>query len=122
MARVKGGVTKKRRHKKFLKLAKGFYGRKKNTIKRATEQVMKGMKAAYIGRKQKKRDFRRLWIARINAACRMNGITYSRFMDGMNKAGIDLNRKQLSELAISDPAAFLKLVETAKAKVLVATN
>jgi large subunit ribosomal protein L20 len=122
MPRVKRGVTTKRRHKKFLKLAKGFYGRKKDVYTRALEQVMKGWQKAYVGRKLKKRDFRRLWIVRINAACRENGITYSRFMNGLKKANIELNRKQLAELAVSDPAAFTKLTDAAKENVLVASN
>lgn len=122
MPRVKRGVNTKRRHKKFLKLAKGFYGRKKDVYTRALEQVMKGWQAAYTGRKLKKRDFRRLWIVRINAVCRENGITYSRFMNGLKKANIELNRKQLAELAVADAPAFKKLVDLAKENVLVASN
>ena len=114
MPRVKRGVTTKRRHKKYIKLAKGFYGRKKNVYTRALEQVMKGWQKAYKGRKLKKRDFRRLWIVRINAACRENGVSYSRFINAMNKANITLNRKQLAELAVSDAAAFAKLADIAK--------
>jgi large subunit ribosomal protein L20 len=113
MPRVKRGVTSKARHKKILKLAKGFYGRKKNLWTKAKQQVEKGMVQAYKGRKYKKRDFRTLWIARINAACRENGISYSRFMDGLKKSDIMLDRKQLSELAIADPAAFTKLAKIA---------
>jgi large subunit ribosomal protein L20 len=122
MPRVKRGVNTKRRHKKFIKLAKGFYGRKKDVYTRALEQVMKGWQKAYIGRKLKKRDFRRLWITRINAACRENGISYSRFMNGLKKANIELNRKQLAELAVADAAAFTKLTDIAKENVLVASN
>jgi large subunit ribosomal protein L20 len=122
MPRVKRGVNTKRRHKKFLKLAKGFYGRKKDVYTRALEQVMKGWQKAYTGRKLKKRDFRRLWITRINAACRENGITYSRFMNGLKKANIELNRKQLAELAVADAAAFKQLIDVAKENVLVASN
>jgi len=122
MPRVKRGVNTKRRHKKFIKLAKGFYGRKKDVYTRALEQVMKGWQKAYIGRKLKKRDFRRLWITRINAACRENGIQYSRFINGLKKANIELNRKQLAELAVSDAAAFTKLTEVAKENVLAAAK
>jgi large subunit ribosomal protein L20 len=122
MPRVKRGVNTKRRHKKFLKLAKGFYGRKKDCYTRALEQVMKGWQSAYTGRKLKKRDYRRLWITRINAVCRENGITYSRFINGLKKANIELNRKQLAELAVADAPAFVKLVDLAKENVLVASN
>lgn len=122
MPRVKRGVNTKHRHKKMLKLAKGFYGRKKNVYTRAMEQVMKGWQYAYKGRKLKKRDFRRLWITRINAACRVNGIQYSRFMNGLKKAGVELNRKQLAELAVADAAAFTKLTDIAKENVLVASR
>jgi large subunit ribosomal protein L20 len=122
MPRVKRGVNTKRRHKKFLKLAKGFYGRKKNVYTRALEQVMKGWQFAYKGRKLKKRDFRQLWIARINAACRENGMSYSRFISGLKKAHVELNRKQLAELAVADPAAFLKLIDIARENVLVASK
>jgi large subunit ribosomal protein L20 len=122
MPRVKRGVGTKRWHKKYLKLAKGFYGRKKNVYTRALEQVMKGWQYAYKGRKLKKRDFRRLWIVRINAACKGNGISYSRFMHGLKKAGIELNRKQLAELAVADSAAFSKLAGIAKENVLAVSN
>ena len=114
MARVKGAMMTRKRRKKVLKLAKGFYGSKSKHFKMAKEQVMKSGNYAFAGRRQKKRDFRRLWIARINAACRPQGINYSSFMNGLKKAGIELNRKMLSEMAIHDPAAFTKLVETAK--------
>ena len=115
MARVKGAMMTRKRRKKILKLAKGYYGSKSTLFKTAKEAVYKSGQKAYIGRKQKKRDFRRIWITRISAACRINGINYSRFMNGLKKAGIDLNRKMLSELAIHDAAAFAQLVEKAKA-------
>ena len=115
MARVKGGVNAKKRHKKVLKAAKGFYLSRRTTFKAANPAVMRALRSAQMGRKLRKREFRRLWITRINAAARMNGISYSRLMDGLNKAGVTLNRKMISELAINDPAAFTKLVETAKA-------
>ncbi|MBQ3379244.1 MAG: 50S ribosomal protein L20 [Clostridia bacterium] len=115
MARVKGGLSTKKRRKRVLKLAKGYRGAKSKLYRTANEAVMKSLTYAYIGRKQKKRDFRRLWITRISAACKMNDINYSRFMNGLKKAGIDINRKMLSEIAISDAAAFTALVEKAKA-------
>ena len=115
MARIKGAVTTRRRHKKILKLAKGYRGAKSKLFRTANEAVMKSLVYAYIGRKQKKREFRQLWIARINAAARMNGNSYSRLMNGLKKANIEINRKMLSEIAIADPAAFTALVEKAKA-------
>ena len=115
MARVKGGYTTRQRRKKVLKAAKGYYGGKHRLFKTAKQAVMKSGQYAYIGRKQKKRDFRRIWITRISAACKANGTNYSTFMNGLKKAGIDLNRKMLSEIAISDPTAFTALVESAKA-------
>ena len=115
MARIKGAVTTRRRHKKILKLAKGYRGAKSKLFRTANQAVMKSLVYAYIGRKHKKRDFRKLWIARINAAARMNDISYSRFMNGLKKANIEMNRKMLSEIAISDPAYFGTLVEKAKA-------
>ena len=115
MARIKGAVTTRRRHKKILKLAKGYRGAKSKLFRTANEAVMKSLVYSYIGRKQKKREFRQLWIARINAAARMNGISYSRLMTGLKKANIEINRKMLSEIAIADPAAFTALVEKAKA-------
>lgn len=115
MARVKKGVNAHKRHKKVLKLAKGFYGRKKNTFKAANPAVMRSLRSAYVGRKLKKRQYRQMWIARINAAARMNGMSYSRLMDGLKKAGIEINRKMLSEMAIYDAAGFAQLCETAKA-------
>lgn len=114
MARVKRGVQTRARHKKVLKAAKGYYGSKSTLYRTANEAVMKSMSYAYIGRKQRKRDFRKLWIARINAATRINGLSYSKFMHGLKKANIDMNRKMLSEMAIHDPAGFAELVELAK--------
>lgn len=115
MARIKGATMTRKRRNKVLKLAKGYYGSKSKLFKTAKQAVMKSGNYAYIGRKQKKRDFRRLWITRISAACKLNGMNYSTFMNGLNKAGVTLNRKMLSEIAISDPAAFTALTETAKA-------
>ena len=115
MARVKGAMMTRKRHKKILKLAKGYFGAKSKLFRTANEAVMKAMSNAYIGRKLKKRDFRQLWIARINAAARANGMNYSTMMNGLKKAGISINRKMLAEIAVSDAAAFTALVETAKA-------
>ncbi len=115
MARVKGALNTRKHHKKILKLAKGYRGGKSKLYRTANQAVMKSLSYAYVGRKLKKRDFRRLWITRISAACKLNGMNYSRFMNGLKKADIDMNRKMLSEIAINDPAAFTKLVETAKA-------
>lgn len=115
MARVKRAMMTRKRRKKVLKLAKGYFGAKSKHFKMAKEQVMKSGNYAFAGRKMKKRDFRRLWITRISAACRMNGVNYSSFMNGLKKAGIELNRKMLSELAINDAAGFTALVEKAKA-------
>ena len=115
MARVKGAMMTRKRRKKVLKLTKGYFGGKRKLFRTAKEAVMKSGNYAYIGRKQKKRDFRRLWITRISAACRINGVNYSTFMNGLKKAGIELNRKMLSELAINDAKAFTALVEKAKA-------
>lgn len=115
MARVKGALATRKRRKKVLKLAKGYWGAKSKHFKMAKEAVMKSGNYAYIGRRQKKRDFRRLWITRINAACRMNGMTYSAFINGLKKAGINLNRKMLSEIAIDDENSFKELVNQAKA-------
>ena len=114
MARVKGALATRKRRKKTLKLAKGYFGAKSKLFKTAKEAVMKSGNYAYIGRRLKKRDFRRLWITRINAAARMNGMSYSVFMNGLNKAGVVLDRKVLADMAVSDPAAFAKLVEVAK--------
>ncbi|MBE6720254.1 MAG: 50S ribosomal protein L20 [Ruminococcaceae bacterium] len=115
MARVKGAMMTRKRRKKVLKAAKGYYGSKHALFRTAKQAVMKSGQYAYIGRKQKKRDFRRMWITRISAACKANGMNYSTFMNGLKKAGIDLNRKMLSEIAISDPTAFTALTEAAKA-------
>ena len=115
MARVKGALNTRKHHKKILKLAKGYRGGKSKLYRTANQAVMKSMSYAYVGRKLKKRDLRRLWITRISAACKMNGINYSKFMNGLKKANVEINRKMLSEIAINDAAAFTKLVETAKA-------
>ena len=114
MARVKKGVTARKRHKKVIKQAKGFYGQKSRNFKAANPAVMRALRSAYVGRKNKMREYRRLWIARINAAARANGISYSKFMNGLKKSGIEMNRKMLSEMAIYDPAGFAALCETAK--------
>ena len=114
MARVKGAKRARARHKKILKLAKGYRGAKSKLFRTANQAVMKSLAYAYRDRKQKKRNFRQLWIARINAAARMNGISYSRFMNGLKNNGIEINRKMLSEIAIADPAAFTALVEKVK--------
>ncbi len=114
MARVKGGTIHRARRKKVMKLAKGYFGSKHRLYRTAKEQVMHSLKYSYRDRRQKKRDFRKLWITRINAACRMNDISYSKFINGLNKAGIEINRKMLSELAIDDAQAFTSLVVIAK--------
>ena len=114
MPRVKGGYVTRQRRKRTLKLAKGYYGAKHLLFKTAKQQVMKSYMYAYRDRRQKKRDFRRLWITRINAAARMNGISYSVLMNGLKKAGVEVNRKMLADLAVHDAAAFAKLVEIAK--------
>ena len=114
MARIKGAMMTRKRRKKTLKLAKGYWGSKSKHFKMAKEQVMKSGNYAFVGRKQKKRDFRSLWITRINAACRAEGVNYSTFMNGLKKSGIELNRKMLSEMAIHDPKSFSALDETAK--------
>lgn len=115
MARIKRAMMTRKRRKKILKLAKGYFGAKSTHFKMAKQAVMKSGNYAYVGRKQKKRDFRKLWITRISAACRMNGINYSQFMNGLKKAGVLLNRKMLAELAVNDAAAFTALVNQAKA-------
>ena len=115
MARVKGGLNAKKRHNRTLKLAKGYRGARSKQYRIAKQSVMRALATAYAGRKQRKRQMRQLWIARINAASRMNGLSYSKFMYGLKKAGIEMNRKMLAELAVSDAAAFAKLAETAKA-------
>ena len=114
MARIKGAVMTRKRRKKVLKLAKGYFGSKSNHFKMAKQAVMKSGNYAFIGRKQKKRDFRSLWITRISAACKLNDMNYSTFMNGLKKAGITLNRKMLSEIAIADPKAFTGLTVKAK--------
>ena len=115
MARVKGALSTRKRRKRVLKLAKGYRGAKSKLFRTAKQAVMKSLVYAYTGRKLRKRDFRKLWITRISAAAKMNGINYSRFMNGLKKANIDMNRKMLSEIAIADPKAFAELVEKAKA-------
>ncbi len=115
MARVKGAMMTRKRRNKVLKAAKGYWGAKSKHFKMAKQAVMKSGNYAFVGRKQKKRDFRRLWIARISAQAKVNGINYSRFMNGLKKAGIDLNRKMLAELAVSNKEVFAELVEKAKA-------
>ena len=114
MARVKGAMMARKRRNKTLKLAKGYWGAKSKHFKMANEQVMKSLTYAYVGRRLKKRDFRQLWITRISAACKQNGMNYSTFMHGLKLAGVDMNRKMLSETAIHDPAAFTALCELAK--------
>ncbi len=116
MARVKGGKTALKRHKKVLKLAKGFRGARSKLYRPANTFVMKALQNAYVGRELKKRDFRRLWITRINAAARLNGMSYSRFMNGLRLSGVEINRKMLSEMAIYDKEGFAQLVELAKQK------
>lgn len=115
MARVKGALNTRKRHKRVLKLAKGYRGGKSKLFRTAKQAVMKSLSYAYVGRKQKKRNFRRLWIARISAQAKMNGMNYSTFMNGLKKAGIEMNRKMLAEIAVSDKKAFAALVEKAKA-------
>lgn len=117
MARVKRGVTRHQRHKKILKLAKGYRGAKSKLFRPANEQVIKSLAYAYAHRKDKKGDFRKLWIARINAAARMNGLSYSRMINGLKKAGVSVNRKILAELAVNDLAAFKQLVDVAKEQI-----
>ncbi len=117
MARIKGGMGAKKRHNRVLKLAKGYRGARSKQYRVAKQSVMRAMTSSYAGRKQKKRQFRQLWIARINAAARMNGISYSKLMYGLKLADVDLNRKMLSEMAISDPEGFAALVEVAKSKI-----
>ncbi|HQL00977.1 MAG TPA: 50S ribosomal protein L20 [Smithellaceae bacterium] len=114
MARIKRGVTARKKRRKILKMAKGFFGARSRLLRTATEAVNKAMAYAYRDRRSKKRDFRRLWIARISAAARLNDITYSRLIDGMKKAGIELDRKIMADLAVNDPQGFAKLVATAR--------
>lgn len=115
MARIKKGVNAKKKHKKILKLAKGYYGAKSKLFRPANEAVMRALRSAYRGRKEKKRNFRRLWITRINAAARMQGLSYSKFMFGLKQANVDIDRKILADLAMNDMAAFAELAEIAKA-------
>jgi len=115
MPRVKTGVVRRRRHKKILKLAKGFYSGRRKHFRKAKEQLERSMYYAFRDRKQKKREFRKLWIIRINAACRLNGMSYSRFINGLKQAGIELDRKILADMAMNDAAAFSVVVEKAKA-------
>ena len=116
MARIKGGMNAKKKHKRVLKLAKGYRGARSKQYRVAKQSVMHALEESYTGRKQKKRQFRQLWIARINAAARMNGLSYSKFMYGLKLAEVNVNRKMLSEMAISDPEGFASLVEVAKSK------
>ncbi|MDI3540474.1 50S ribosomal protein L20 [Koleobacter methoxysyntrophicus] len=116
MPRVKRGVTARKRHKKILKLAKGYRGAKSKLFRPANQAVMKSLYYAYVGRKLRKRDFRKLWISRINAAARANGLSYSRFINGLKQAGVQINRKMLADLAVNDTKAFGELVEVAKSK------
>ena len=116
MARVKGGVNAKKKHNKILKLAKGYRGARSKQYRIAKQSVMRALASAYAGRKERKRQFRRLWIARINAGTRAEGLSYSKFMNGLKLAGVELNRKVLAELELNDNAAFVKLVELAKSK------
>lgn len=117
MARIKGGLNAKKRHKRVLKLAKGYRGARSKQYRIAKQSVMRALTSAYIGRKQKKREFRKLWITRINAAARLNGLSYSRFMYGLKLAGIDMNRKMLAEMAVNDAEGFKTLAELAKSKI-----
>ena len=115
MARIKGGLNAKKRHNRTLKLAKGYRGARSKQYRIAKQSVMRALTSAYAGRKQRKRQFRSLWIARINTAARLNGLSYSKFMYGLKTAGVEMNRKMLAELAVNDAAAFTELAETAKA-------
>ena len=117
MARVKRAVNAQKKKRKIMKLAKGYFGAKSKQYRAASEQVRRSLRYAYIGRKMKKRDFRSLWIARINAAARINGLSYSKMINGLKVAGVDINRKMLAELAVNDKAAFAKLTELAKSKI-----
>lgn len=114
MARVKGAMNARKKHKKVLKLAKGYYGAKSTLYRPANQAVMKSLQYAYVGRKLRKRDFRRLWITRINAAARINGMSYSTFINGLKTAGVEVNRKMLAEMGIHDPQGFAQLVEVSK--------
>ena len=116
MARVKGGMNAKKRHNRTLMLAKGYRGARSKQYRVAKQSVMRALTSSYAGRKERKRQFRQLWIARINAAARMNGLSYSKFMFGLKSAGVEMNRKMLAEMAVNDAAGFAKLVEVAKSK------
>ncbi len=116
MARIKGGLNAKKKHKRVLKLAKGYRGARSKQYRVAKQSVMRALETSYSGRKQRKRQFRQLWIARINAAARINGLSYSKFMHGLKLAEVDINRKMLSEMAISDPDGFAALIDGAKSK------
>lgn len=116
MARIKGGMNAKKKHKRILKLAKGYRGARSKQYRVAKQSVMRALTSSYAGRKERKRQFRRLWIARINAAARMNGLSYSKFMYGLKQAGVEINRKVLSDMAISDAEGFATLAELAKSK------
>ncbi len=117
MARIKGGLNAKKRHNRVLKLAKGYYGARSKQYRIAKQSVMRALTSSFAGRKQRKRDFRKLWIARINAAARMNGISYSNFMHGLKLANVDMNRKMLADLAVNDAEGFKTLAELAKSKI-----
>lgn len=117
MSRIKRGTVTKKRHKRLLKQAKGYFGQRKNVFRRAKETLLRAMAYAFVGRKRKKRDYRALFIARISAACKSNGISYSRFINGLNKSDIKLNRKMLSQIAIYEPAVFASIVTEAKSKI-----
>ena len=117
MARIKGGLNAKKKHNRVLKLAKGYRGARSNQYRVAKQSVMRALTSSYSGRKERKREFRKLWITRINAAARINGLSYSKFMFGLKKAGVDMNRKMLAELAVNDAEGFAKLVDVAKSKV-----
>ncbi len=118
MARVKGGLNAKKKHNRVLKLAKGYRGARSKQYRVAKQSVMRALASSYAGRKERKRQFRTLWIARINAAARMNGVSYSKFMYGLKQAGIEMNRKMLAEMAVNDAEGFAKLAETAKSKLV----
>jgi large subunit ribosomal protein L20 len=117
MARIKGGMNARKRHNKVLKLAKGYRGARSKQYRVAKQSVMRALTSSFAGRKQRKRQFRQLWIARINAAARMNGLSYSKLMHGLKVAGVEINRKMLSDMAINDPAGFTALAEVAKSKI-----
>ncbi|MBQ9568391.1 MAG: 50S ribosomal protein L20 [Lachnospiraceae bacterium] len=117
MARIKGGMNARRKHNKVLKLAKGYRGARSKQYRVAKQSVMRALASSFAGRKQKKRDFRRLWIARINAAARMNGVSYSKMMHGLKLAGVDINRKMLADLAVNDADGFKTIAELAKSKI-----